>query len=55
VLYLSGGMEQYADLLDRLGPHTTGKACLYVKRVDQADATALREIITLSYRLATTA
>jgi hypothetical protein len=51
VLYLSGMMEQYADLLDRLGPHKTGKACLYVKRVDQTDAGALREIVARSYSL----
>ena len=49
VLYLSGGMDDYADLLARLGPHTTGKSCLYVKRVDRVDAGALREIIARSY------
>jgi hypothetical protein len=54
VLYLSGGMERYAELLGRLGPHKTGQACLYVKRVDQADAAALREIVALSHRLAAT-
>lgn len=53
VLYLAGGMEQYADLLDRLGPHKTGKACLYLKRLDQTDPAVLRDLITLSYRSAT--
>ena len=53
VLYLSGGMEPYTALLERLGPHSTGKGCLYLRRVDQADAGALREIIALSYRLGT--
>ena len=52
VLYLSGAMEQYAELLGRLGPHKTGQSCLYVKRVDQADPDALREIVALSHRLA---
>ena len=51
VLYLTGGMEPYAALLERLGPHKTGKGCLYLGRVDRADAGALREIIALSYRL----
>jgi hypothetical protein len=51
VLYLFGGMEQYTPLLARLGPHKTGKACLYLKRVDQADAGALREIVARSYQL----
>lgn len=53
VLYLTGELGQYEDLLARLGPHTTGKGCLYLKRVDEADQRALREIVDLSYRAAT--
>lgn len=53
-LYLSGAMADYADPLARLGPHKLGKGCLYLKRVDQADAGALRDIIALSYRLGST-
>lgn len=34
-----------ADLLDRLGPHTTGKGCLYLKRLDGVDLDVLRELI----------
>lgn len=51
VLYLSGGLELYGDLLDRLGPHTTGKSCLYLKRVGDADDAVLREIIGRSFRM----
>jgi hypothetical protein len=54
VLYLTGQMDDYADLLARLGPHTTGKGCLYLKRLDQADAAVLREIIARSYVAAAT-
>lgn len=50
VLYLTGGIEEYADLLANLGPHRTGKGCLYLKRVDGADGEALRAILTRSYR-----
>jgi hypothetical protein len=53
VLYLTGGLDEYQDLLLQLGKHKVGKSCLYVKRVDQADAEALREIIARSYRMAT--
>lgn len=53
VLYLTGGMDLYEDLLTRLGQHTTGKGCLYLKRVDQADPRALRDIVDRSYRTAT--
>jgi hypothetical protein len=52
VLYLTGGLEDYDDLLARLGQHTTGKGCLYLKRVDQADQQALREIVDRSFRAA---
>jgi hypothetical protein len=40
-------------LLARLGEHKTGGGCLYLKRVDRADAAALRDIIARSYRAAT--
>ncbi len=53
-LYLSGAMTEYTSLLERLGPHKLGKGCLYLKRVDQADAGALRDVVALSYRIGTT-
>ncbi|MEV0128951.1 DUF1801 domain-containing protein [Dactylosporangium sp. NPDC050688] len=51
VLYLGGGLELYQDLLDRLGPHTVGKSCLYLKRVGDADDAVLREIVGRSFRM----
>ena len=51
-VYLTGPLEDYADLFARLGPHQTAKGCLYLKRVDQADAGALRDIVDRSYRAA---
>jgi hypothetical protein len=51
-LYLTGGLDKFEDLLARLGPHSTGKGCLYLKRVDQADAGVLRDLVARSYRLA---
>ena len=35
----------------RLGPHTTGKGCLYIKRLDSVDQDALRELIDCSVRV----
>ncbi len=35
-LYLMDGFEKYGDLLDRLGKHSTGKACL-IKRMTDID------------------
>ncbi len=34
-----------ADLRERLGPHTTGKGCLYIKRLDDVDTDVLTELI----------
>ncbi|HEX5534296.1 MAG TPA: DUF1801 domain-containing protein [Actinomycetales bacterium] len=49
-LYLSGGFERYEDLLARLGKHSTGKACLYVKRLANVDIDVLRELVQASVR-----
>lgn len=37
------------DLLDRLGKHTTGKGCLYVKRMSDIDEGVLRELVERSW------
>ncbi len=47
-LYLTCGLEQHADLLARLGRHTTGKGCLYLKRLDDVDREVLVELIRAS-------
>jgi Domain of unknown function (DU1801) len=44
-LYLSGGFEPHAELLSKLGPHSTGKGCLYIKRLDDVDQKVLRRMI----------
>ena len=48
-LYLMDGFEKYGDLLDRLGKHSTGKACLYIKRMSDIDPDVLQEMVTRSY------
>lgn len=52
VLYLTGELHRYADLLGRLGPHTLGKGCLYLRRVSDADPAVLREVVSRSQQLA---
>ncbi len=52
VIYLVGGLEdRYGPLLARLGPHKTGKGCLYLKRLDDVDPGALRELIDRCVRV----
>jgi hypothetical protein len=48
VLYLMDGFESHADVLAELGPHSLGKSCLYVKRLDALDPVALRALLEAS-------
>ena len=51
-IYLVGEFEsRHQSVLARLGPHKTGKGCLYVKRLDDVDQDALRELIDRSVRV----
>ena len=51
-IYLTGGFEnRYRRVLARLGPHKTGKGCLYIKRLDDVDRDALRELINRSVQV----
>jgi hypothetical protein len=47
-LYIMSGFEQYDTLLEKLGKFKTGKACLYIKRVDDVDLPVLKELIKQS-------
>jgi hypothetical protein len=44
VLYLLTGAPEQEAQLARLGPHKTGKACLYVKKLADVDMGVLEEI-----------
>ncbi|KGN42684.1 DUF1801 domain-containing protein [Knoellia aerolata] len=37
------------DVLERLGPHTTGKGCLYLKRLSEVDLEVLRELVATAW------
>jgi Domain of unknown function (DU1801) len=51
-IYLIGEFEtRHQSVLARLGPHKTGKGCLYLKRLDDVDQDALRELIDRSVRV----
>lgn len=44
-LHLSYGIEEKQDLLQHFGKHKTGKACLYIKKLEEVDTGVLRELI----------
>jgi hypothetical protein len=50
-LYIYGGFDQYENILARLGKYTTGKGCLYIKRMEDVDPAALQELIQKSVEL----
>lgn len=53
VVYLMDGVGAHADDLDRLGPHTTGVSCLYIKDLEQVDLAVLERIVARSWRTLT--
>jgi hypothetical protein len=47
-----GARQADADaLFARLGPHSTGKSCLYVRQLGKVDLDVLEELIALSWQL----
>jgi hypothetical protein len=49
-LYLSTGFDGAEDLLGRLGPHSIGKSCLYVKRLSAVDQDVLRDLVGKAFQ-----
>jgi len=47
-LYIGGGFNPYGELLGKLGKFTTGKACLYVKTLDDVHLPTLKKLIQQS-------
>lgn len=47
-IYIMSGYENKKELLSRLGPHTIGKSCLYIKDLTKVDAEVLEEICAKS-------
>jgi len=47
-LYIMSGFDEYEHLLSRLGKHSTGKSCLYIKKLEEVDAEVLKELVRKS-------
>jgi hypothetical protein len=47
-LYIMDGFDGKEELLEKLGNHTTGNACLYIKDLDNVDLDVLSEVISRS-------
>ena len=44
-LYIMAGFDQYDELLKKLGKHSVGKSCLYIKRLADVDLPTLEELV----------
>ena len=47
-LYLMAGFDRFPELMQQLGPHRTGKSCLYLKKLDDVDRAVLRDLVRSS-------
>lgn len=48
-VYLMDGTVRYAELLARLGKHTTSRVCVYIKRLSDVEQPILEQIVRESY------
>lgn len=49
-LYLTGDIKKYDALLKKLGNHTTGMGCLYIKKLEDVDTKVLEKLIQTSLK-----
>ncbi len=49
-IYILPGYADFGSILARLGKHSTGKSCLYVKRLADIDLAVLAELIGAGLR-----
>lgn len=47
-LYIMSGFDEYEQLLTKLGKHSTGKSCLYIKKIEDVDMGILKELVRQS-------
>ena len=49
-LYIMAGFDGYAELMAKLGKHKTGKACLYIKKLEDVHRPTLKTLINQSVK-----
>ena len=47
-LYIMSGFEEFKDQLNKLGKYKTGKACLYINKLEDVDLSVLQELVRKS-------
>lgn len=49
-LYIMAGFEKHEDLLKKLGKHTAGRGCLYIKSLDDVHIPTLKKLVQQSVK-----
>ena len=49
-LYIMSGFKKYPALMKKLGKHTTGSSCLYIKKLEDIDTKVLKQLIQESVK-----
>ena len=49
-LYIMMGFEKHRDLMEKLGKHSTGKSCLYIKRLSDIHVPTLKKLLKASLK-----
>jgi hypothetical protein len=49
-LYIMMGFEKHAELMEKLGKHSTGKSCLYIKRLSDIHMPTLKKLIKIGLK-----
>lgn len=49
-IYILPGYTDFSRILARLGPHKTGKSCLYLKRLADVDLAVLDDLVRAGYK-----
>lgn len=50
-LYIMAGFDRYDELLKKLGKFSTGKSCLYIKRLADVDKKVLKKLVSESVKV----
>jgi hypothetical protein len=49
-LYMMMGFEKHPELMEKLGKHSTGKSCLYIKQLSDIHVPTLKKLIKVTLK-----
>lgn len=53
-LYIMSGFSRHDELMSKLGTYTTGKSCLYIKKIEDVDMDVLEQLVRGSMEMVAT-